>query len=387
MNVDRRSRLFDVAVASVAAIVVVTGVAIGDEAGARDDDALGYLLAVASAVPLVVRRRAPVVCLAAVATLDVAYHAANYSGGPPYVPFVVALYTTAASGHRAVAGFAAVGLTGAGLGYQVVAEDTDPFDMQILAQGALAAAALFLGEAARHRRAWLAEVQDRMRRADEDREREATRRVTEERLRIARELHDVLAHTVSLIALQSGVAQDTLDVDREATRVALGRIREASREAMAEMRATVGLLRGDGDHRSSAPSPPAPGLAQLDGLITLADSAGLHVELVRDGNPIAVPAAVDVAAYRIVQESLTNVVRHAGASTAIVSLRYRGRQLEVEVRDDGRGPDANSPGESDRGDRGHGILGMRERAETVGGQLTTRSAPEGGFVVHAVLPT
>jgi signal transduction histidine kinase len=227
----------------------------------------------------------------------------------------------------------------------------------------------------------MAEVAERLRRAEAEREREAERRLERERLRIARELHDVLAHTVAVIGVQAGVAAEALaDAPGEA-RAALRTIREKSREATAEVRAALDVLR---EPEGDAPRAPAPGLAQLEELVHAA-AAELQVELSVTGAARPLPAAVDLTAYRIVQESLTNVIRHAEASEATVSIHYEPDAVVVEIDDDGRGSTNGAPTAAD----GHGLAGMRERAAALGGRLEAGPAPHSGdgFRIRAWLPT
>jgi signal transduction histidine kinase len=239
---------------------------------------------------------------------------------------------------------------------------------------------LLLGEAVRSRRAWAAEVRARLRRAEEDREREAERRVQQERLRIAREMHDVLAHTIAAINVQAGVAGDVIDEAPDKARASLQEIRRQSRDAIAELKATVGVLR---EGSTAAPRAPAPGLADIDGLIETAAGAGVRVEVSVAGPARPLPATVDLSAYRIVQESLTNVVRHAHASEAIVNVRYDPGAVVLQVRDNGTGDANGTTGDG----RGHGLIGMRERAAALGGTLEAGAGPGGGFLVQATLPT
>jgi signal transduction histidine kinase len=211
-----------------------------------------------------------------------------------------------------------------------------------------------------------------------EREREAAARiaVAEERARIARELHDIVAHAVSVMVLQVGAVRhqlpETLGEDKEA----LNRVEQAGRTALAEMRRLLGAMRRNGDDVELAPQP---GLDSLDALLDDVGRAGLPVRLHVDGDPIPLPRAIGLSAYRIVQEGLTNALKHAHASHADVTVRYRPGELEVEVADDGAGT-ATSDG------LGHGLVGMRERVKIYGGQMTAGTAKEGGFVLSARLP-
>jgi signal transduction histidine kinase len=211
-----------------------------------------------------------------------------------------------------------------------------------------------------------------------EREREAAARVAvaEERARIARELHDIVAHSVSVMVLQVGAVRHKLPQTLEEDRDALGHVELAGRTALAEMRRLLGAMRRDGDGLDLAPQP---GLDGLDSLVEDVSRAGLPVRLHMDGDPFPLPRAIDLSAYRIVQEGLTNSLKHARASRADVTVRYRPDELEVEVIDDGSGS-ATSDG------LGHGLVGIRERVKIYGGEMNADTAPEGGFILSARLP-
>jgi signal transduction histidine kinase len=236
------------------------------------------------------------------------------------------------------------------------------------------------GDAVRSRRAFVQAIRERAERAERTREEEARRRVAEERLRIARDLHDVVAHHIALVNVQAGVAAHVMDKRPDQAKEALSHVREASRSALNELRATVGLLRQSGD--PEAPTEPAPGLDRLDELAGTFRNAGLHIEVARADQGTALPAAVDLAAYRIIQEALTNVQKHAGAQArAEVSVVRVGPNVEITVLDDGSGDN-----EASGSGGGHGLLGMRERVTALRGTLTTGPRYGGGFRVHAILP-
>jgi len=237
------------------------------------------------------------------------------------------------------------------------------------------------GDAVRSRRAFVHAIRERAQRAERTREEEARRRVAEERLRIARDLHDVVAHHIALVNVQAGGAAHVMDKRPDQAKEALAHVREASRSALNELRATVGLLRQSGD--PEAPTEPAPGLARLDDLVDTFRNAGLPVEIARTDHDTTLPAAVDLAAYRVIQEALTNVQKHAGAEAkAEVSVVRVGPNVEVTVLDNGPGQDQ---GPDDDGG-GHGLLGMRERVTAIGGSCTAAPRYGGGFRVHAILP-
>lgn len=249
-------------------------------------------------------------------------------------------------------------------------------NIALFAWSGMAAAA---GEATRNRRAYVAAVEERAERAERTREEEAKRRVAEERMRIARELHDVVAHHIALVNVQAGVAAHIMDSRPDQAKQALAHVREASRSALDELRATVGLLRQSGD--PAAPMEPAPGLGVLDQLVDGFRRAGLPVEVVEE-DPGTLPASVDLTAYRVIQESLTNVHKHAGpGARAEIRIARGAAELEVTVVDRGGSPQA--PGTAGGG---HGLIGMRERAAALGGTCEAGPRTQGGFRVHARLP-
>jgi signal transduction histidine kinase len=226
-------------------------------------------------------------------------------------------------------------------------------------------------------------VGDRERRAQiAERERDVAAReaVVEERARIARELHDVIAHHVSMIVVQAGAERRVLGDANASTREVLQTVEQIGRSALTEMRRLLGMLRGD----ASEPLTPQPGLADLSTLVSQLREAGLHVELQVDGERRELPVGIELSAYRIVQEALTNALKHAGDARATVHVRYGADSLELEVADDGARPGAVRTG--GRNARGHGLVGMRERVALYGGRFDAGHNPAGGFVVRAKLP-
>jgi signal transduction histidine kinase len=348
-------------VVAVAAAMTLT-ITVANEPDSRSPDVLAYLLGIAVGALLPLHRRWPMgVLVGSVGVLWI-YFSLGYPAFSPAVPLAVAAYFAAAAGQLVPAAALVGGVVLFGGGWQTINDDSDALSVlgrQAIADAALLAAVLLLGEAVRNRRAWANEV--------------AERRVEEERLRIARELHDVMAHTIAGINVQAGVAADVLHDSPEQAKAALRTIREQSRETMAELKGAVGLLREAGPPRA-----PAPGLAGLGALVRMASGAGVEVDVAVDGARRPLPGAVDLTAYRIVQESLTNVVRHANASAATVRVRYEPDAVELLVSDDGRGGNGRS---------GYGLVGMRERTAAVGGTLIAGPGPEGGFRVRARLPT
>jgi signal transduction histidine kinase len=371
--------VLDAGLALLVAVANVVAVAVASEPESRPPDALAYGLAVVVGAVLLARRRWPLAVLIASAAILLLYYSLQYPGIPPAVALAAALYTAVTAGYLRWGVLVSTFFVAAGLFVVVIRKHEPPLLTlaQMAQQAALLAVVLLLGEVVRNRRRYMEEVRERLRRAEVDREREAVRQVAEERLRIARELHDVMAHTITAISVQAGLAMDVLDDSPAQARAALDAIRAASREAMAEIRATVGLLRAqDG---ATAPRSPAPGLDQIDDLIAEARGAGLHVEVVAPDDVRPLPAAIDTAAYRIVQESLTNVVRHAHATCVAIDIRREPAGLGIEVADNGAGA---GPG----GQPGHGLTGMMERASTLGGWLKANPQPGGGFLVKAWLP-
>jgi signal transduction histidine kinase len=377
--------LRDIGLAAVVAVAISITIAASEESGSKDPDTFAYALAVAIAAPLLVRRRWPLAVFLASVALLIVYHVADYPAIGIAVPLVPALYTAAEAGHVRTVAVVMAGLELWALGWRMLAEDeslVSAVGTQTLFEVSLVAAVLLLAEALRSRRRLADEVHERLRRTDVEREREAQRRVEQERLRIAHEMHDVLAHTIAVIGVQADVAAEALADSPEETRTALRTIREKSREAMSEIRATVGILR---EPRESAPTSPAPGLSQLDELVGVAAGSDVQVEVSVSGAERPLPRVVDLTAYRIVQEALTNVLRHAGATLAQVGIRYEPDALVVQVDDDGAGTGNGSSTAPD----GYGLTGMRERAAAVGGRLEAGPAPglDGGFRVRAWLPT
>ncbi|MGH2908393.1 MAG: sensor histidine kinase, partial [Solirubrobacteraceae bacterium] len=324
-----------------------------------------YLIVAGAALALICRRRYPMTTLTVALAGALAYTGLGYVNGSVLLAPTVALYAVAVAlpWRRAVAAavvtlLALSSFTAAfnppAFGRYGGAFDTTPF---------LVAAALFAGLAVANRRAYV----------DYARDEEARRRVGAERLRIARELHDVVAHTMATINVQAGVAAHVgADLPPSAVQ-AFAAIREQSKRGLAELRSILSVLRQADEAESTQP---APTLAEIDTLVASAEASGLNTTVRRVGRPRPLPAPVELAAYRIVQESLTNAIRHAGPAAATLTLDYRDSVLRIEVADTGRGP---AGVESNRG--GHGLLGMRERAAAVGGMLRAERGTDGGFQV------
>jgi signal transduction histidine kinase len=246
-----------------------------------------------------------------------------------------------------------------------------------LAMYAVFAAAWALGDNLRTRRAYLAELEARAERLEREQQETARRAVAEEQARIARELHDVISHNVSVMVVQAAAGGDVFATRPDRAREALGSIESTGREALVELRRLLGVVRPEVED-AGAGLEPQPGLARLPELIEHVSAAGLRVELAVAGEPRDLPAGVDLSAYRIVQEALTNTLKHARAETARVTIGYEDARLELEILDDGAGGDVTGGG--------RGIIGMRERAALLGGELTAAMRPSGGFAVRATIP-
>jgi len=333
-----------------------------------------FLLVVVAGLVLAGRRRYPVAVLAVSATAVVVFSLLGYVNGAALLLPTAALYAVAQAGsiHRALiaAGATLVALMAA----TAASNPFGAFGGGFVLIPGLIAAALFGGLAVNNRRAYIASIQAR---AEDD----ARRRVDEERLRIARELHDVVAHTMATINVQAGVAGHVLADRPDAAAQALRNIKLASKDGLSELRAILNVLRRADETDEADRTQPAPGLAQLDALVTGVAQAGLATSLSQTGTARLLPAAVDLAAYRIIQESLTNVIRHAGPATAAVSLAYDDAELRIDVADTGRGSAAAGSQSI-----GHGLIGMRERAASVGGTVQAGPARERGYRVTARLP-
>jgi len=371
--------------ARVVALAALAAFQVGGTFGAsegqpdrRDADAGALLLALVAPVALVWARRRPVPVVWVVGAATLTYLLADYAYGPVLLGFVLAVGNAVVRGHRAAAWSTVAVLLVVHVGLGGVWRD-EGWSWQ-LPLGVTAWTLVVLGGAelvrVRGERAGAA------RRAAAE---TAQRRANEERLRIAREVHDLVAHHMSLINVQAGVALHLVERRPEQAQPALLAIRDASKEALVELRSLVAVLREEGE---VAPRTPVSMLDTLDDLVARTAHAGLTVDRTVAGDVRSLPAPVGLAAARIVQESITNVVRHSGARRAVVGLEYGPDTLAVQVDDDGTGgPVAVGAGRATDVDAGNGLRGMRERAVALGGTLTVGAAPGGGFRVRAVLPT
>ncbi|MGM7441663.1 sensor histidine kinase [Streptomyces tunisiensis] len=374
------------AVVAAAFVVCLLGGTVRVEDTLTAPPPASWLLALVSCAVLPARHRRPLAVLAFTTAAGVAAQPLGLLLSPLLIaPALVAAYacTLHVPGERRAAGAVALAAVALLAGSGPLAGDLSWRDASRMAtMVAVPLLAGLIGHAVRTRRAYLAAVEERARRAEESRDLEARRRVAEERVRIARELHDLVAHQITLANAQATVAAHFFDSRPEQTRVSLRELVETTGHALDELRATVGLLRQTGD--TAAPDGPAPGLDRLPDLLESFRRAGLEVSVREEGAARALPPGVDLTAYRIVQEALTNVTKHAAGRGARVGLDWGGGRLTVTISDDG-GAAAGPPALSDR-PPGYGLIGMRERAAAVGGELTAGPRPEGGFLVTARLP-
>jgi signal transduction histidine kinase len=340
------------------------------QTGHIDVDPAGLLLLTVGPASLTIRRRYPVAVLWLTLLSTLCYLLLDYPRGPIFLALIVAFATVVLSGHRVAA------VTALAVGYvsflwlpPLTGTEPAPNWAQALGLAAWLLVLFTVSEIVRSRR-------ERARDLARTRAEEARRRASEERLRIARELHDVLAHNISLINVQAGVALHLgPDLPRQA-RDALTAIKQASVEALGELQSVLEILRQGSE---SPPLPPTSGLSQLDELVAKLQAAGLRVTTRIEGTARPLPREIDLAAFRIVQEALTNVTRHAGTAEARVTITYADRDLVVQIEDHGSGPLASTSG-------GRGIAGMRERVAALQGDFEAEPMAVGGFRVRARLP-
>jgi signal transduction histidine kinase len=346
-----------------------------------DPGGVAVVLVLATTLPLVWRRRRPLAVGFATGLATAVYGFAHYPdlAMPIAIGGVVGMYSVAAWGGRRAA------LLAGGVAVVVLAvvmtlprADADVVDAAFVSLSL--AGAWVLGDRARVQRALAAELQERAVRLERDRDEDARRAVASERARIARELHDVVAHHVSMMVVQAEAGPVAVATEPARAAGAFEAIAATGRQALVEMRRLLGVLRGDGDQAPSLA--PQPGLAEVPSLVEQVGRAGLRVELVVEGAEEPLPAGVDLSAYRIVQEALTNAVKHAGPGRARVLVRYGEDDLRLRVVDEGR---AGGPAPPD-GRAGVGLVGMRERVHLFGGEFHAGPGPDGGFTVDARLP-
>ncbi len=366
---DRLARVppvvVDAVLAAVVAGVTVASVVVNDRAdhGLRLTG-FGIALLVAQFVPLVWRRRFPVAVLVIVAGAGLVYGAAKLPDPAAMFAPALAIYTVAAYEPRRVSLAAAAGVVLAGTLTLVITTDSDIADVAV--NYFVGLTAWVVGDTMRNQR-------EAATRSAAQRVEDARRAVADERLRLAREMHDVVAHHLSVIVVQAEAAQEVLGSRPDRAGAAMETVAETARTALGELRRVLGGL------RSEAALAPQPDLASVDDLVASVRQAGLTVDVRTEGAARPVGGVVGLAAYRVVQEALTNVLRHAAARRAEVALAYGDDALVVTVSDDGRGPSGGDGG-------GHGLAGMRERVAVLGGSLDAGPGAGGGFAVRARLP-
>jgi signal transduction histidine kinase len=367
----------------LAAIMLAELWTLRDEA-TRSDLWWTAVFVLAQTLPLALRRRYPFAVFVVIGVASIAYDVLEVQPDPDTDLFanLLSVYSVSAYASRRLAYAAAVivGLALVVLNVPPIADEED--FASLLTQFALIGGAWVVGQNTRYRRReaeLLAERAERIERERQERDRIAA---LEERDRLAREIHDVIAHSVSVIAVQAGAARAIAEQRPDRAREALASIEEVSRETMVELRRTVGALRAPADE---AELEPVPGLHDLEGLADKVREAGVEVELVREGDLDHVPAAIDLSAFRIVQEALTNTVKHAAPTAARVLVRSDADGVEVLVTDDGPRPGMRHEADGETPGGGHGLVGMRERVAMLGG--TFEAGPrDGGFSVRAWFP-
>jgi signal transduction histidine kinase len=379
--IGRRDVAFDLALALAVFVVSLALLAARADSGETHElDLRGVLLAALASLPLVAWRREPLAVFAVTAAASAALNGLDYPPGPPVGP-TVALFLLALSPERTRAPRWAVGIVVLALFAAHVSANAVPereFPTVPLLFGALVwGAAWVLGERVRLRRARIVELEERAIRAEREAERERRLAAAEERTRIARDLHDSAGHAINVILVQAGAARLLGRQDPQRSQAALETIEDVARETLAEIDQLVRALREDGVPEGGGAIEPPPGLSALEGLVERHRSAGLAVSVRMNGARRALPPGVDQAAFRILQESLTNAARHGDASAAI-EISFTPTALELTVENPTR------PGSTEQPE-GHGIVGMRERAALLGGRLEA-GASEGRFRIRARLP-
>lgn len=385
-----RPYAFDSLIAAVVALTIVTSLVeeIADPSkGYREVDGPAIFLALGTAGVLIWRRKAPVRSFVALLALALVLFGVGYPELGTSLPALVASYSIAAYGGRAATRRWGVGVGGAALvTILLIIYARHPDDVTLIPSVAGTfipfGAVMLLGANRGHRRALEAEKRQRLEQEEAHRKTEGERALAEERNRIARELHDIVAHSMSVMVVQATAARRVIDKDPAAAATALEAIESTGRSSMTEMRRLLGVLRSDRTDDGSTPdSAPQPGLHSIAALAEQFRATGVDVDVVVDP-ALSLSPAIGLCVYRVVQESLTNVLKHAGPARVTVRIGTDGDVAAVDVTDDGRGVSAMNGANG----TGHGLMGMRERVQAFGGTLRTGGVPGGGFRVHAVIP-
>ncbi|MEO3748843.1 sensor histidine kinase [Plantactinospora sp. B5E13] len=374
---------FDVPLALAVAVAVTVATEVSAEPAERSSPVVAGALGLAVGGLLLLRHRRPVLVLVLSLVAVMTYNLTDFPSISPIWPLLVPLYAVARAGQP---------LIGAAIGTSTLLVSTGwvlhagvgPLELLdgVLREAAILGLALMAGAAVRARELLAREAHARLAAEQEQRGREAARLMLAERIRIARELHDVTAHTVTVVGVQLNLARELLDVDPDAAREVLDGARQINGNAIDELQSAVRLLRepGTGPDRQALPDE-----TQLDALLDRAADTGLRASLQRIGRSRPLPPAVGLTVYRITQEAVTNVLRHAHATRVVVTLRYAADGVHLDITDDGTPP---APAGTDPPSTvvGHGLPGMRERADSLGGTLDAGPAPTGGYTVRAWLP-
>jgi signal transduction histidine kinase len=374
-----RQDVLDVLLAAAITVMVLVDLSsAADASGVRPTDVWAVLLSLLQTVPLAFRRRAPLLVFLLIVTGVGVYYALGYEVTDGTLATFVGVYTVAAHENRRRS-FVALGVLAVAMTWYWVFR-AEPFDPTTpIWIGILAVLSWSLGEYVKARRAYTSEVETLAGQLEQAREFEARQAVWQERARLARELHDLIGHTVNLMVVQAGAGRRTLASDPSGAERAFQTIETTGREALDELDRLLGVLQTPDDE----PYPPAlPGLDQVRALADRFQNSGLAVQVSIEGEQVPLPRSLDQSAYRIIQEALTNALRHAGGAMAHVAVRYRDNQLELEIADDGH---QNLKAQK-HASGGRGLIGIRERVAMFGGDLDAGQRPGGGFVVRCRFP-
>jgi signal transduction histidine kinase len=381
-TIDPRAVDGALALAFTVAALATLAARTGAHAVFRDDDALSIVLVLAQTLPLAARRAAPLPALA-ISVAAISLHVAiGYEGVAAGTFAAMVILYSAASGSGVRGQLLAAALTAAGIAIYFTTSRDHLGLPEAFTTSATYVAAWGIGVYARSRRQYIAVVEEHAALLEREADAESRAAIAAERARIARELHDIVGHALNVIVIQAGGAQRVFDARPDLVRETLSGIEASGRQALVETERMLGILHEP--EAAAASLGPQPGLAQLQTLAKQVSDAGLPVDVRIEGSPVTLAPGIDLSAYRIVQEALTNALKHAGPARACVRVHYGPGNVELEISDDGK---SSRNAASGAGAGGRGLIGMRERVAVFGGQLTVGLAPGGGFRVHATLPT